>query len=104
MNQRVFAIACVIAGKWHNGKNVKRISLLALIFLACSGLLLAQRYAMRFGGGEGGIPEDAPIRTAREVPTHSTEFPRWTNSPGFEKDVFTFATSISLIACSSSRL
>jgi hypothetical protein len=69
---------------------VKRISLLVPIFLAGAGLLLAQRYAMRFGGGEGGIPEDAPIRTAREVPTHSTEFPRWTNSPGFEKDVFTF--------------
>ena len=76
---------------WQTCKNVKRVWLLPLILLPCAGLLLAQRYAMRYGGGEGGIPEDAPIRTAREVPTHSTEFPRWTNAPGFEKDVFTFA-------------
>src|SRR6185503_12229811 len=36
------------------------------------------------------VPEDAPVRTAREVETHSTETPRWTNAPGLEKDVFTF--------------
>ena len=44
----------------------------------------------RGGWGEGGwIGED--VRTAREVPTHSTGTPIWTNAPGFEKDVFTFA-------------
>jgi hypothetical protein len=69
---------------------MKRIALLTF-FLLCASLVLAQRFGRRWGGGEFWIPEDAPIRTAREVPTHSTEFPRWTNSPGFEKDVFTFA-------------
>jgi hypothetical protein len=29
-------------------------------------------------------------RTAREVGQHTEETPRWTNPPGFEKDVFTF--------------
>jgi hypothetical protein len=68
---------------------MKRAALLTL-FLFGAGLLLAQRIGRGWRGGESGISEDAPIRTAREVPTHSTEFPRWTNSAGFEKDVFTF--------------
>jgi hypothetical protein len=49
------------------------------------------------GGGslirmEGGtvIDEDA-VKTAREVASHSTGTPEWTNPPGFEKDVFTLA-------------
>src|SRR2546426_131164 len=67
----------------------RRSAVVVLLALSCAGGLLAQRFRGR--GGGGGIPEDAPIRTAREVPTHSTEFPRWTNAPGFEKDVFTFA-------------
>jgi hypothetical protein len=29
-------------------------------------------------------------RTARELPSHSTETPTWTNAPAFQKDVFTF--------------
>jgi hypothetical protein len=61
-----------------------------LLLLISAGILVGQRYRNR-GGGEGWLPEDAPVRTAREVPTHSTEFPVWTNAPEFEKDVFTFA-------------
>jgi hypothetical protein len=34
------------------------------------------------------------IRTAREVSSHSSGTPEWTNPPGFEKDVFTFARII----------
>lgn len=30
-------------------------------------------------------------RTAREIPSHSTGTPVWTNAPGFEHDVFTFS-------------
>ena len=30
------------------------------------------------------------VRTAREVPTHSTGTPNWTNEAGFENDVFSF--------------
>ncbi|HXJ59283.1 MAG TPA: DUF4159 domain-containing protein [Verrucomicrobiae bacterium] len=70
---------------------MRRHALIGLIMLSCGGWLLAQRYRPRYGGGEGWLPEDAPVRTAREVPTHSTEFPRWTNAKGFERDVFTFA-------------
>jgi hypothetical protein len=65
--------------------------MLMLVVLMGVGAVLAQRYRRSWAGGEGGLDEDAPVRTAREVPTHSTEFPRWTNAPGFEKDVFTFA-------------
>jgi Domain of unknown function (DUF4159) len=68
---------------------VKRLTLLLLLVVLGAGLLVAQRYR-GYGGGEGWLSEDAPVRTAREVPTHSVDFPTWTNTPGFEKDVFTF--------------
>lgn len=42
-----------------------------------------------WGGGEGGYIGD-DVKTAREVPSHSTGTPVWTNTPGFEGDVFTF--------------
>jgi len=44
---------------------------------------------------EGGdlVNEDT-VRTARETASHSTGTPNWTNSPGFEDDVFTFARII----------
>ena len=42
--------------------------------------------------GEGNILiDEATVKTAREVASHSTGTPEWTNPPGFEKDVFTFA-------------
>ena len=44
---------------------------------------------------EGGLVVDEDnVRTARETDTHSTGTPTWTNSPGFEKDVFTFTRVI----------
>lgn len=43
--------------------------------------------------GSGIIDEDT-VRTAREVTSHSTGTPQWSNPPGFEKDVFTFARAI----------
>ena len=36
------------------------------------------------------VNEDT-VRTARETASHSTGLQTWTNTPGFEKDVFTFA-------------
>lgn len=41
---------------------------------------------------EGGqlVNEDT-VRTARETAPHSVVWPGWTNTPGFENDVFTFA-------------
>ena len=42
--------------------------------------------------GEGGILiDESTVKTARETASHSTGTPEWTNPPGFEKDVFTFA-------------
>ena len=43
------------------------------------------------GGDE--VNEDS-VRTARETASHSTGYPNWTNAPGFERDVFTFARVI----------
>jgi hypothetical protein len=43
--------------------------------------------------GSGIIDEDQ-VKTAREVASHSTGTPEWTNPRGFEKDVFTFARAI----------
>ena len=40
---------------------------------------------------EGRVPVDEDtMSTAREVASHSTEVPMWTNAAGFEKDAFTF--------------
>lgn len=69
---------------------MRRNPLIALVvFCGCAAALMAQRF--RGGGGEGSIPEDAPLRTAREAPSHSAETPVWTNKPSFQRDVFTFA-------------
>src|ERR1043165_2704743 len=40
---------------------------------------------------EGVIIDENAVRTAREVASHSTGTPLWTNPPGFDRDVFTFA-------------
>jgi hypothetical protein len=40
--------------------------------------------------GSGMVDENA-VRTAREIDSHSTGTPEWSNPRGFEKDVFTFA-------------
>jgi hypothetical protein len=69
---------------------MKKAGLIFLIAILVAGAVLAQRRSR--GGGRGGesyVPDDA--RTAREVESHSVGTPMWTNAPGFEKDVFTFA-------------
>jgi len=44
---------------------------------------------------EGGlVVNEDEIRTAREVESHSSGTPNWTNEPGFEDDVFTFVRVI----------
>jgi Domain of unknown function (DUF4159) len=83
------------------------------LLLTTAALAANACVAQHGGGGQhwGGHPgEDGPIyytelpnsvpvdsrtvRTAREIATHSTDAPEWTNTPGFEKDVFTFARII----------
>ncbi len=71
---------------------------LILVLLVLADSVMAQRPPGRGGrgggyGGFGGSREsgsDGSARTAREIPSHSTGTPEWTNPPGFEKDVFTF--------------
>jgi hypothetical protein len=63
---------------------------ICVLALCGASFVLAQRYRGAWIRGDRGYAEDRPIRTARDVPTHSTDFPRWTNPPAFEKDVFTF--------------
>ena len=44
---------------------------------------------------EEGVPvNELTVRTAREIASHSTGTPEWTNASGFEKDVFTFVRII----------
>jgi len=77
---------------------MKNLKWTLLILLVVTSVVFAQRRGGRFGGGRGyggrgwggesWVSEDA--RTAREVDSHSTGTPNWTNAPGFERDVFTF--------------
>jgi hypothetical protein len=71
---------------------MKKLRWTLLILLIVSSVVFAQRRGRGGGGrgwgGESYVSEDA--RTAREVDSHSTGTPNWTNAPGFERDVFTF--------------
>ena len=69
---------------------MKKLALVLLITAPMLGVVLAQRWG-GWGGGERYDPAYETCRTAREVPSHSTGTPSWTNEPAFEKDVFTFA-------------
>lgn len=71
--------------------------LLALGF-ATDGMAQPWFGPRRRGGGEDPMSDTwseggrigPEVRTPREVPSHSTGTPVWTNPKGFEKDVFTF--------------
>ncbi|MFN0066257.1 MAG: DUF4159 domain-containing protein [Limisphaerales bacterium] len=67
-------------------KRVLRPLLLLALLLAATAVLAQRR---RGWWGEGGAGD--ATRTAREVGSHSTGTPVWTNPPAFTKDVFTFA-------------
>src|SRR5262245_52450211 len=47
---------------------------------------------VRIEGGQ--VVDEDTVKTARETATHSSAPPEWTNSIGFEHDVFTFARVI----------
>jgi hypothetical protein len=82
-------------------------------FLLAGGVtLFAQFPPGGFRGGDTGsmvrtegnvwVDEDT-VRTARETASHSTGTPEWSNRPGFEKDVFTFARIVFKSADTSGR-
>ena len=71
---------------------MKKPGLICLVFLAATALVFAQQRGGGrgfIGGGEIFVSED--VHTAREIGTRSVGTPMWTNAPGFEKDVFTYA-------------
>ena len=68
---------------------MRRTVIIGALFCTAAGLALAQRYGRGFWGG-GESPVGPEVRTAREVPSHSTGTPEWENPKGFEGDVFTF--------------
>jgi hypothetical protein len=95
-------------------KAPPRMLLLCGAVLLLAGLCAAQNWYGGGGGRRGGrggfgrgdsvgplvyteggdeVNEDT-VRTARETASHSTGNPNWTNAPGFESDVFTFARII----------
>jgi hypothetical protein len=83
---------------------MKRVVAIILVLMLALAAGLSQRWGgrgWRDGGytgityTEGGVPVDSDtVRTAREIASHSTGTPEWTNAPGFEKDVFTFVRII----------
>jgi hypothetical protein len=82
---------------------MRKTVLVVLVLFLGLGLSLGQ-WRRRWGAGGGdtgytrteeGVPVNVDtVRTAREIASHSTETPNWTNAPGFEKDVFTFVRLI----------
>jgi hypothetical protein len=81
------------------------------LFLGGSGLLLACMCAAQGWGWrnrdqydhahngiilteEGDPVNEYTVQTAREIASHSTGTPDWTNAPGFEKDTWTFTRII----------
>ena len=86
----------------------RKIFLFAALATLAAGICAAQNWARHpgrywpdindhppfvFTEGRDAVNEDT-VRTARETASHSTGTPNWTNAPGFEKDVFTFARVI----------
>ncbi len=61
------------------------------VFVAAGSVALGQFGGYRgYGGGEIRYLSEE-ITNARQIPTHSTDIPMWSNAVGFEGDVFTFA-------------
>jgi hypothetical protein len=91
-------------------KGTRKFLLLIALAVLVAGIGLAQNrrpgrgFGRSNGGGDTGIiyteppnrtPVDADtVKTAREIASHSSDTPMWTNTPGFENDVFTFARII----------
>jgi hypothetical protein len=82
---------------------LKRAVLVIVLMSLLGGAVWAQRRGgWRMRGNdtgiaytEGGVPVDLDrVRTAREIASHSTDTPMWTNHPSFSRDTFTFVRII----------
>ena len=88
---------------------MKRMAFPFCVFLLSLGAAHAQRRPRGFGGRNGWVdPEGShliqteggflvnedTVRTAREIASHSTGTPEWTNAPGFDADALTFVRII----------
>ncbi len=94
--RRLLLGACVGAGCWAG----------SLVAQPVNSLPVPRLFDPRQFGNEGdlggslvqtegsGIIDEDVVKTAREVDSHSTGTPMWSNPVGFEKDVFTFARAI----------
>jgi hypothetical protein len=77
---------------------MKRPLFVIVVLFLLGGIVWAQRRGGRMRSNEpgvyfteGGVRVDVDrVRTAREVDSHSTGTPNWTNNPAFGRDVFTF--------------
>src|SRR5262245_33093204 len=71
---------------------MKKIGLVLLLLALALSAVFAQRRTRGYFGGGGFSGDFDSARTAREVVQHGDyPTPTWTNTTGFEKDVFTFA-------------
>lgn len=81
--------------------KAKPFVLAGLLALAAA-LCAAQDWGWRNRNGNGPMiqteggewVDQTKVKTAREIASHSTGTPEWTNPPGFEKDAFTFVRLI----------
>lgn len=70
---------------------MRRCIITLSLFILLGAVVTAQSRRRGYGGyGEGGYASNS-ASTAREIPTHSTGTPVWTNPNGFTKDAFAFA-------------
>jgi hypothetical protein len=78
--------------KWAR-KSEWYLGAVAALALACGSVAIADPapYDRNSFQGEGWTPNVHLAKTARESPWHSGATPDWTNTLGFEKDVFSFA-------------
>ena len=66
--------AGIVAGQWWSGDDGDR-----------------RIHYTESGPGQSSVRVDEDtMSTAREVASHSTDVPMWTNAPGFDKDTFSF--------------
>lgn len=75
----------------RTGAHPSRFMATKLRTVAVAVLLVSGLAAVAQWGGGRSRAERYSAGTAREIPQHGMETPRWTNALGFERDVFTFA-------------